>query len=124
MQNVLFYSPDFSLCYSLLVYLQDKYNVTSSTDLNILKSLSHNGDFDLLVIDSEPDSRVEQLCAEIRRANPKLKIILTYVYDKKMNLAESRVKKIITGVLYKPYDLTEFTKFLPSIISETGSNTI
>lgn len=124
MQNVLFYSPDFSLCYSLLVYLQDRYNVTSSTDLKILKSLSQNGDFDLLVIDSEPDSRVEQLCAEIRNSNPKLKIILTYVYDKKMNLAESRVKKIITGVLYKPYDLTEFTKFLPSIISETGSKNI
>ena len=106
------------------MYLQDKYNVTSSTDLNILKSLSQNGDFDLLVIDSEPDSRVEQLCSEIRKANPKLKIILTYVYDKKMNLAESRVKKIITGVLYKPYDLTEFTKFLPSIIPETGTNTI
>lgn len=124
MRNVLFYSPDFSLCYSLLVYLQDRYNVTSSTDLNILKSLSRNGDFDLLVIDSEPDVGVEQLCSEIKKSNPDLKIILTYVYDKKMNLAENRVKKIITGVLYKPYDLTEFTKFLPSIVTESGSNTI
>ena len=124
MKKVLFYSPDFSLCYSLLVYLQDKYNVTSSTDINVLKSLTQNSDFDLLVIDSEPDIRVEQLCSEIKTGNPDLKIILTYVYDKKMNLAENRVKKLITGVLYKPYDLTEFAKFLPSIISETGSKVI
>lgn len=124
MKKVLFYSPDFSLCYSLLVYLQDRYNVTSSTDLNVLKSLSQNSYFDLLVIDSEPDTKVEQLCSEIKNSNPDLKIILTYVYDKKMNLAENRLKKIITGVLYKPFDLTEFAKFLPSIIAETGSKVI
>jgi len=124
MKKVLFYSPDFSLCYSLLVYLQDKYNVTSSTDLNMLKSLSQKSDFDLLVIDSEPDPKVEQLCSEIKNINPDLKIVLTYVYDKKMNIAENRVKKIISGILYKPFDLTEFAKFLPSIITETGSKAI
>ena len=124
MKKVLFYSPDFSLCYSLLVYLQDKYNVTSSTDINVLKSLTHNSDFDLLVIDSEPDNRVEQLCSEIKSSHPELKIILTYVYDKKMNLAENRVKKLITGILYKPFDLTEFAKFLPSIITEAGSKAV
>lgn len=124
MKKVLFYSPDFSLCYSLLVYLQDQYNVTSSTDLNVLKSLSQKSDFDLLVIDSEPDPKVEQLCSEIKNFNPDLKIILTYVYDKKMNVAESRVKKIISGILYKPFDLTEFAKFLPSILPEPGTKAI
>lgn len=124
MKKVLFYSPDFSLCYSLLVYLQDRYDVTSSTDINVLKSLSQNSYFDLLVIDSEPDYKVEELCYQIKSSNPDLKIILTYVYDKKMNLAENRVKKIITGVLYKPFDLSEFAKFLPSVISEAGSKAV
>lgn len=124
MKKVLFYSPDFSLCYSLLVYLQDKYNVTSSTDINVLKSLTHNSDFDLLVIDSEPDNRVEQLCSEIKDCHPDLKIILTYVYDKKMNIAENRVKKLIAGVLYKPFDLSEFGKYLPSIITEADSKAV
>jgi len=41
-----------------------------------------------------------------------------------MNIAENRVKKIISGILYKPFDLTEFAKFLPSIITETGSKAI
>jgi DNA-binding NtrC family response regulator len=104
--------------------LQDRYDVTSSTDINVLKSLSRNSYFDLLVIDSEPDCKVEELCSQIKSSNPDLKIILTYVYDKKMNLAENRVKKIITGVLYKPFDLSEFAKFLPSVISEAGSQAV
>ena len=124
MKKVLFYSPDFSLCYSLLVYLQDRYDVTSSTDINVLKSLSRDSYFDLLVIDSEPDGNVEELCSQIKSSNPNLKIILTYVYDKKMNLAENRVKKIISGILYKPFDLSEFAKFLPSVISEAGSKAV
>jgi len=124
MKKVLFYSPDFNFCYSLLMYLQDKYNVTSSTDLSVLESLSENSDFDLLIIDAEPDLKIEQLCSDIKNSHSDLKIILTYVYDEKMNSVENRVKKYISGVLYKPFNLTEFSKFLPGIVSDTNTQTV
>ncbi len=119
MKKVLFYSPDFSLCYSLLIYLQDKYNVTSSTDFNVLKSLAVNSDFDLFIIDSEPNPKLEKLCSAIKKSSPHLKIVLTYVYNKKMSAAEKRIRDYISTVFYKPFDLTDITKSIPGIITES-----
>ena len=120
-KNILFYSPDFNLCYSLLVYLQDKYNVTVSTDFHVLKSITKNNNFDLLIIDSEPDSKIEQLCAEINDSSSNLKVILTYVYNQKMGAAEKRLRKYISTVLYKPFDLTEISKSFPDILKQSES---
>ncbi|UCH65688.1 MAG: hypothetical protein JSW63_00710 [Ignavibacterium sp.] len=121
-KNILFYSPDFNLCYSLLVYLQDKYNVTVSTDFHLLKSLTKSNNFDLLIIDSEPDSKIEQLCTELDECSSRLKVILTYVYDKKMNAAEKRIRKYISTILYKPFDLTEISKSFPDILKQSETN--
>jgi DNA-binding NtrC family response regulator len=121
MKKVLFYSPDFSLCYSLLIYLQDKYNVTSSTDFNVLSSLAENGDFDLFIIDSEPNSKLEKLCSTIKKSSPNLKIVLTYVYSKKNSAAENRIRDYISTVFYKPFDLTDITKTIPDIITESST---
>ena len=115
MKKVLFYSPDFSLCYSLLIYLQDTYNVTSSTDFTMLKSLTEKNNFDLLIIDSEPDTKIEQLCLDIRNSSSDLKIILTYVYNKNMSEVEKRMREHISAVFYKPYDLSDITKSLQDI---------
>ena len=121
-KNILFYSPDFNLCYSLLVYLQDKYNVTVSTDFHVLKSLTKSNNFDLLIIDSEPDSKIEKLCEDLKLCPSPLKVILTYVYDKKMNNAEQRIRKHISTILYKPFDLTEISKSFPDLLKQSGTN--
>ena len=121
MKKVLFYSPDFSLCYSLLIFLQDKYNVTSSTDFNVLNSLAENSDFDLFIIDSEPDPKLEKLCSDIKKSSPNLKIILTYVYSKKTSDAEKRIRDYISTIFYKPFDLTDITKSITDIITESST---
>ena len=120
--NILFYSPDFKLCYSLLMYLEDKYNVTVSTNFHILKSLTKSNNFDLLIIDSEPVLKIEQLCADINNSSSSLKIILTYVYDKKMNSAEKRIRQYISKILYKPFDLTEISKSFPKVLKQSDAN--
>jgi len=99
--------------------LQDKYNVTSSTDFNVLKSLAVNNDFDLFIIDSEPNPKLEKLCSAIKKSSPHLKIVLTYVYNKKMSAAEKRIRDYISTVFYKPFDLTDITKSIPDIITES-----
>jgi DNA-binding NtrC family response regulator len=119
MKKVLFYSPDFSLCYSLLIYLQDKYNVTSSTDFNVLNSLAEKSEFDLFIIDSEPDPKLEKLCSDIKKSSPNVKIILTYVYSKKTSAAEKRIRDYISTIFYKPFDLADITKSIPDIITES-----
>jgi DNA-binding NtrC family response regulator len=121
MKKVLFYSPDFSLCYSLLIYLQDKFNVTSSTDFNVINSLAKKSEFDLLIIDSEPDQKLEKLCSDIKKSSPNVKIILTYVYSNKTSAAEKRIRDYISTIFYKPFDLADITKSIPDIITESST---
>jgi len=102
------------------MYLQDKYNVTVSTDFHILNSLTKSNNFDLLIIDSEPVAKIEQLCADLNNSSSNLKIILAYVYDDKMNAAEKRIRKYISTILYKPFDLTEISKSFPNIVKQSN----
>jgi hypothetical protein len=90
----------------------------------VLKSLTENSKFDLLIIDSEPNDSIEKLCSEIKISSPNLKIVLTYVYEKKMSEIEKRMKDCITAVFYKPFDLTDITKSLPDIVPSTDVNAI
>jgi hypothetical protein len=106
------------------MYLQDKFNVTSSTDFGVLKSLTENTKFDLLIIDSEPDDRLKKLCSEIKVSSPKLKIVLTYVYDKKCGEMEEHMKECIAAVFYKPLDLTDIINTLPGILPEADVNAV
>lgn len=122
MQKVLFYSPDFDLCYSLLMYLQDKYIVTTSTDFNVLISLINNSEFDLVIIDSEPNKKIESFCSAIKNSPSDLKIILTYVYNKKMSATENRMRDCISAVFYKPFDLTDISNLLPGIITSSTAH--
>ncbi|MCA2005427.1 MAG: hypothetical protein LDL01_06465, partial [Ignavibacterium sp.] len=58
MKRVVIYSPDFSLCYSLMMFLQTNYRVIATTDLEIVSSLICNKTADLVIIDAEPDSQL------------------------------------------------------------------
>lgn len=106
------------------MYLHDKYDVTSSTDMNVLKSLTRRSDFDLLILDAEPGSEIEKLCKEIKNTSPGLKIILTYVYNSKMNDADIRIRNCVSTIFYKPFDLSEVSKSLKQIVSNSQPHTI
>ena len=124
MKKVLFFSPDFSLCYSLLMYLQDKYNVTSSTDFNLLISLAKNGDFDLVIIDSQPDNKIKELCREIKKLSLKVKIVLTYVYNKNLKETDKELRNCVSAIFYKPIDLMEVSQSLIHISNGTHQSAV
>ncbi len=124
MKKILFYSPDFNLCYSLQAFLQDKYHVTTSTDFSVLKSLAQNNNFDLLIIDSEPTPKVEELCNEIKNSSSHIKIVLTYVYSKNMNDAERRIRNSVSAIFYKPFDLSDISRTLKEIVTKSHHQTI
>ncbi len=101
------------------MFLQDKYIVTTSTDFNVLKSLINNSDFDLVMIDSEPNKKIERFCSAIKNSTSDLKIILTFVYSKKTSAAENRLRDYISAVFYKPFDLTDISNILPGIFTSS-----
>lgn len=115
-KKILFYSPDFNLCLSLLVFLQDKYNITTTTDLSIVEAVSENSTVDLILMDTDPSQVIESLCENIREKNNNLPIILTYVYKKQFSESDKKIRKTVNSIFYKPYDLNEIAVKMSSLI--------
>ena len=97
------------------MFLQDKYGITTTTDLDIVESVSNNSNVDLVLMDTEPSPLVENLCEKIKSKNPDLPIILTYVYKKQISESDKKIRKTVNSVFYKPYDLNEIAITYPKI---------
>jgi DNA-binding response OmpR family regulator len=98
------------------MYLQDNYKVTTTTDLEILKSIVSSSHFDMLIMDSEPSETIEKLVKELRVENENFPIIMTYVFNNQIIDFESKIRKYISTIFYKPFDLSEVSLKLPALM--------
>lgn len=102
------------MCYSLLMYLQDRYKVTTTTDLNVLKAVTGSSEFGLIILDSEPSEEIEKFCKEIKKSG-NTPVILTYVYKKQIENFDCNIRRYVSSVFYKPFDLNEVSLKLSSL---------
>lgn len=116
MKNIVIYSPDFSLCYSLLMFLQTQYKVVATTDLDVVSSLICNNSIDLVIIDSEPTAELQIKCEQFRKCKANIPLILTYVFDNKIKESENKIKRFINEIFYKPFDLNEMSLKIPELL--------
>lgn len=98
------------------MFFNDKYAVTTTTDFTSLNSIVKSTSFDLIIIDSEPDIKIENLCKQISDSPNPVPIILTYVYTSKLKQIEEKIKKYVTAIFYKPFDIFEVSKKIESIL--------
>lgn len=109
MKRVIIYSPDFSLCYSLLVYLQSYYKIVVTTDLEILNSFSFDNNNDAIFIDHELTHNIINIIENIKSKKSDIPIFLTYVYTNKVSKFEEKIKSLVNEIFYKPFDLNEIS---------------
>ncbi len=112
MKNLILYSTDFSMCLSLLMYLQNSYQITTTTDLDVLQELVKNPGFDLLIMDAEPTKNIESFCKNLKLVNPSIQLFLSYVYRDNSKEFDVNIRKYAKTIFYKPFDLPEITKQL------------
>ncbi|MBV6446234.1 MAG: hypothetical protein LC102_12750 [Ignavibacteriales bacterium] len=105
MKNILFYSPDLSFCASVLMYFEKKYAVTTTNDFCQIETFLKSYDFDMLIIDSQPNEKIEQL---IKQIEP-MPIIMTYVFTRNILSLESQIRGYVNAILYKPFDFEEMS---------------
>jgi len=117
MKNIVIYSPDFSLCYSLLMYLQTQYKVVATTDMEVVSSLICSGSADLVIMDTEPDANVIVKCEQFKKCKSEVPLILTYVFNDRVKESEGKIKKFINEIFYKPFDLNEISLRIPSLLT-------
>lgn len=116
MKNIAFYSTDFNMCVSLLMYLQNRYNITATTDLSVLKNIVHTSDFDLIILDTEPSVKIEDFCKEIK-TEINIPVILTYVYKNQLKDLDFTIRKYVNSIFYKPFDLNEVSMKLSALVA-------
>jgi DNA-binding NtrC family response regulator len=98
------------------MYLQSDYNVTTTTDINVLKTMTQHIKFDLLIMDAQPSNSVEMFCKAMKEQYPDLPVILTYVYQNNYKAFDLNIRKYINSVFYKPFDLYEVSRYLTSLL--------
>ena len=117
MKTILFYSKDFNLCLSLLVYLQNKFNVITTTDFDLLDKIAVSAKPDLLFIDTDPNQKIETFCENFSSNNPNIPVIITYVYKSVLKTLDSKIRENVSSVFYKPYDLDEISEKVSSLLA-------
>jgi len=117
MKKIVFYSPDFTLNLSLLMFLQSNYNITTTTDIEDLKAIASSFACDLIILDAPPTVDIETLCKELKDFNPDIPIILLYVFDNKLKIPDENIRKYVNSVFYKPFDLDNVTRQLSVLTS-------
>jgi DNA-binding response OmpR family regulator len=116
MKSILFYSPDLNLCASLLMFFNEKYAVTTTTDLSALENIFNSTHFDMLVIDSEPTDMIIDFCKTVHEKPPNIPVISTYVYTSKFADKESALKNYVDIIFYKPIDLFEVSQKIDRVM--------
>lgn len=120
MKNILFYSPDLNLLSNLMMYFNDRYSVTTTTNLSTLSRIVSSKEFDLLILDAEPTEKVERICEEIKTSENPVPVILTYVFTSQLKNMDHRIRRVIDAIFYKPIDLKEVTDKISNMLAPAG----
>lgn len=115
MKNIAFFSTDFSMCVSLLMYLQNRFHVTATTDIDVLKRLINSSEINLVILDTDPSLKIEHFCNMLKN-EMNIPVILTYVYRNNLKDFDQSIRKLVSSVFYKPYDLNEVSCKLMNLV--------
>lgn len=98
------------------MYLQESYSVTATTNLKAISPFAESSEFDLIILDDAPNKDILDLCRDLKEKKPAVPVIITYVFDKKIKDLEPALRKYVTSIFYKPYDLNEVTMKMASLM--------
>jgi DNA-binding response OmpR family regulator len=119
MKRVIIFSDDFSLCYSLLVYLQNHYKLVVTTDLEFFTNVTFNSSTDIVFIDREPDPQLIRVCEKIKKYDSGVPIFLSYVFSKRVSQMEHKIREFVDDIFYKPFDLNEISAKLSTLLDRS-----
>lgn len=113
---ILIYSPDMNFCFSLSSFFQDRYDVITTTDPDLLESLAAIRSASLVMIDAEPSRRLIERLRELRRVNDSLPLMMLYVYGPGGGELDRTIRDHVNVVLYKPLNINEISRSIEELI--------
>lgn len=104
-KTILIYSPDLNFCFSLSMLFQNRYNVSTTTNLGMLETFLANYSADLVMIDAFPSLKIIQTLEGLKELKRRLPVIMLYVYNSKEVGLDKAIRGHVDSVFYKPFDI-------------------
>ncbi|MGA9119972.1 MAG: hypothetical protein WB699_11465 [Bacteroidota bacterium] len=115
-KSILIYSPDLNFCFSLSMLFQDRYAVSTTTNLSMLETFVANYAVDLIIIDAVPSARIIDRLNLLRELKDNLPIIMLYVYNAKDVQLDQSIRKHVDSVFYKPFEVNAVSKRIEELL--------
>jgi DNA-binding response OmpR family regulator len=116
-KSILIYSPDLNFCFSLSMLFQDRYTVSTTTNLSMLETFVANYAADLVIIDAIPSTRIIERLDALREPNHRLPIIMLYVYSAKEVQLDQTARQHVDSVFYKPFEINVVSKRIEELLA-------
>jgi DNA-binding NarL/FixJ family response regulator len=116
LHTIVFYSPDMDFCLSLQLLFQDRYNVVTTTDADMLLMMVRTFEPNLVIVDGIPTERMRNRIEKMKSEFPHLHVMFFYVHrigDKRYREA---MWKSVDAAFSKPVDLAEVTERIQSLV--------
>jgi len=114
--TILLYSPDMDLCLSLRLYFQDRYNVITLTDPELLLTTVHSFHPSVLIVDALPTERMQDRFGSIKREHPDVRIIVFYGSHVGRDHFHEHVQSFVDVALSKPIEIEELAKYIETLV--------
>lgn len=115
-KTILIYSPDLNFCFSLSMLFQNRYNVSTTTNLGMLETFLANYSADLVMIDAFPSTKIIQTLEGLKELRRYLPIIMLYVYNSKEVAMDQAIRGHVDSVFYKPFDISAVSKRIEELL--------
>jgi DNA-binding response OmpR family regulator len=116
-KTIILYSPDLNFCFSLSMVFQDRFNVITTTNLGMLDRLVADYSADLVLVDAVPSQKLIERAEGLRALNPKLPIILLYVYNSRETALDRAIREHVDSVFYKPLEIAPISRRIEELLT-------
>ena len=106
-QAIVLYSPDMDYCMSLRLLFQDRYNMITTTDVNMVVTIVNAFQPDLVIIDALPTLRMRRRVEMMKRSNADLRVMFFCTQRFSDQETHDFIRSSVDAVFSKPVDLVE-----------------
>ena len=116
-ETIVLFSPDMDFCMSLRLLYQEKYEIVTTTDPEMILDLVASFHPDLVILDAFPTNPMRRRFKEIKKEYPAAQIMVFYASQFNDRGVREVLRTSVDAAFSKPIDLNEVTERIYGLIT-------
>jgi DNA-binding response OmpR family regulator len=117
-KSIVLYSPDADFCVSLQLLLQNRYDITTTSDVDMIVMLAKAFKADMLIVDGSPSRSMVGRFGAIKRDRPPTVIMMFSHGHPQPDHAFDPLGGTIDAMFAKPIDIDEMVDRIHELIGD------